>query len=94
MKNRENQHQVSKEKLMAMMGKKRADYESDTNFINEWRTWINAKQKADEENANLLFNREMLNYITNNPQEYIPNWKLYEKLWNRYNNGETLAADE
>ena len=94
MKNRENMHQVSKEKLMALMGKKRADYESDTNFINEWRTWINAKQKADEENANLLFNREMLNYVTNNPQEYIPNWKLYEKLWNRYNNGETLSADE
>ena len=94
MKNRENMHQVSKEKLMALMGKKRADYESETNFINEWRTWINAKQQADEENANLLFNKEMLNYVTNNPQEYIPNWKLYEKLWNRYNNGETLSADE
>lgn len=94
MKNRENMHQVSKEKLMALMGKKRADYESGTNFINEWRTWINAKQQADKENANLLFNKEMLNYVTNNPQEYIPNWKLYEKLWNRYNNGETLSADE
>ena len=94
MKNRENMHQVSKEKLMALMGKKRADYESGTNFINEWRTWINAKQQTDKENANLLFNKEILNYVTNNPQEYIPNWKLYEKLWNRYNNGETLSADE
>lgn len=94
MKNRENMHQVSKEKLMALMGKKRADYESGTNFINEWRTWINTKQQADKENANLLFNKEMLNYVTNNPQEYIPNWKLYEKLWNKYNNGETLSADE
>lgn len=93
MKNRENMHQISKEKLMALMGKKRADYESGTNFINEWRTWINAKWQADKENANLLFNKEILNYVTNNPQEYIPNWKLYEKLWNRYNNGETLSAD-
>lgn len=94
MKNRENMHQVSKEKLMALMSKKRADYESGTNFINEWRTWINTKQQADKDKANLLFNKEMLNYVTNNPQEYIPNWKLYEKLWNRYNNGEALSADE
>lgn len=94
MKNRENMHQVSKEKLMALMGKKRADYESLTNHINEWRTWIGAKQQADEDKANILFNRQMLNYIQNNPQEYISNWKLYEKLWNRYNNGETLSADE
>lgn len=94
MKNRENMHQVSKEKLMALMTKKRSDYESLTNHINEWRTWLTAKQKADENNANLLYSRRISNYVQNNPDKYIPNWKLYEDVWNRYNNGETLSAGE
>lgn len=94
MKNRENMHQVSKEKLMALMTKERSDYESLTNHINEWRTWLAAKQKADSDKANLLYNRQLSSYISNNPDKYIPNWNLYEGLWNRYNNGEQLTANE
>lgn len=94
MKNRENMHQVSKEKLMALMTKERSDYESLTNHINEWRTWLAAKQKADSDKANLLYNRQLSSYVSNNPDKYIPNWNLYEGLWNRYNNGEQLTANE
>lgn len=94
MKNRENMHQVSKEKLMALMGKERSDYESLTNHINEWRTWLTAKQKADSDKANLLYSRRLQEYVQNNPDKYIPNWNLYKGLWNRYNAGETLTANE
>lgn len=94
MKNRENMHQVSKEKLMALMTKERSDYESLTNHINEWRTWLAAKQKADSDKATLLYNRRLLNWVQSNPQEYISNWNLYEGVWNRYNNGEQLTANE
>lgn len=95
MKNRENMHQVNAEKLQARVNKHRADYESGTNAINEWRTWIAAKQKADSEKANLLFSRRLSNYINSNPGKYISGWGQYHQdIWDKSNSGQLLTNDE
>lgn len=95
MKNRENMHQVSKEKLMALMTKERSDYESLTNHINEWRTWIAADQAAKDKKANLLYSRQLNSYIYNNPDKYIQGWGEYHQdIWDRYNSGKTLSTEE
>lgn len=96
MKNRENMHQVNLEKLQAQVNKTRADYESGTNFINEIRTWLTAKQKEDYNKANLLYSKRLSNYLQRYPNRYISNWeKLHQQAWDNYKAGKILSeADQ
>lgn len=94
MKNRENMHQVSIEKLQSLINKNRADYESGTNYINEWRTWLNAFQNERTEKDNYLYAKQLSNYIQNKPEEYIPNWKEVKGVWEKYKSGQELSNEE
>jgi hypothetical protein len=95
MKNRENMHQVQLERLQAKINKNRADYESGTNLINEIRTWITSKHKADKAKKDALYNRNLQSYIFNTPEEYIPGWgPYYEQIWNKNKMGESLTDKE
>lgn len=95
MKNRENIHAVNKEKLMALMAKERANYESETNFINEWRQWLLQEHQKNQGKKEFVYSRQLQNYIKQNPQEYVDGWgKLHEQAWNNYNAGKTLTAAE
>lgn len=95
MKNRENMYQLDREKLLAKMTTKRADYDSTTNFINEWRGWLSTKNQKDQQLQQALYKNKLQNYIKQNPKEYIKGWgKIHDNVWNKYTSGAVLTPAE
>lgn len=94
MKNLENVHQNNLGKLQDLADFRKANLDSGTNIINQASEWIYDWSKEIKEKQDSAYARKLANYIYNTPENYIPGFEHFKKIWNKAQSGEDLTASE
>lgn len=95
MKNRENMHQVDREKLLAKANWFRANYESIDNFTNAMKTLIVTDQRKKESMQDMYHQLGLRQWSERNPDQIVDNWGEYEQsLWEKGTSGQEMDAEE
>lgn len=95
MKNRENTHQVDREKLLAKANWFRANYESIDNFTNAMKTLIVTDQRKKESMQDMYHQLGLRQWSERNPDQIVDNWGEYEQsLWEKGTSGQEMDAEE
>lgn len=95
MKNRENMHQVDREKLLAKANWFRANYESIDNFTNAMKTLIVTDQRKKESMQDMYHQLGLRQWSERNPDQIVDNWGENEQsLWEKGTSGQEMTPEE